>query len=101
MAREIVRKRLLICFLGFGFWTLIGILFAAQHYLSMLMAGRGISWVQAVAWSLGDWYIWALLSMPIVWLGQQFRIEGRNWMINVAIHAGASVLVSLSYMILR
>jgi two-component system, LytTR family, sensor kinase len=101
MARDIARKRLLICFLGFGFWTLIGLSFASQFYLSSLKAGRTISWLQAVAWSLGDWYVWALLSIPIVWIAQRFRIEGRSWKENVAIHIGASALLSIAYMLIR
>ena len=101
MSRAIARKRLLICFLGFGFWTLIGISFASQFYVSSLKAGRSISWLQAVAWSLGDWYVWALLSIPIVWMAQRFRIEGRSWKRHVAIHIAASALASLTYMVLR
>ena len=101
MSRGNARKRLLICFLGFGFWTLIGISFASQFYVSSLKAGRTISWLQALAWSLGDWYVWALLSAPIVWLAQRFRIEGRKWKQNVAIHIAASAIVSVSYMVVR
>lgn len=101
MSSETWRRRLLICFLGFGFWTLIGISFASQFYVSSLKAGRPISWIQAVVWSLGDWYVWALLSIPVVWLVRRFRIEGRDWKLSVAIHAIASILASVAYVFLR
>ena len=95
------RKKLLIAFLGFAFWTLIGISFASQFYVSSLKAGRPISWLQAVAWSLGDWYVWALLSIPVVWLARRFRIEGSGWKTSVAVHIAASVIASVGYVVLR
>jgi two-component system, LytTR family, sensor kinase len=87
--------------LAFVFWTMIGLSFASQFYLSSLKSGRPISWGQAVTWSLGDWYVWAVLSVPIIQLARRFRFDDLRWIRSVGIHLGASMLVALGYMVLR
>jgi two-component system, LytTR family, sensor kinase len=87
--------------LAIGFWTVIGLSFASQYYLSSLKAGRPVSWSHAVSWSLGDWYVWGLLSVPIIQLARRFRFDDVQWIRSVAIHLVASGLFSLLYMVLR
>ena len=87
--------------LGFGFWTLIGLSFASQFYLSSAKAGLAVTWVQAVSFALGDWYVFALLSIPVAWLGRSFSLEGRAWRRNATIHLLASICFSLLYILLR
>src|SRR5690242_9119565 len=87
--------------LVFLFWTLIGLSFASQLYLSSYNAGRAISWSRAVSWSLGDWYVWAVVSLPIVQLARRFRFDDTNWGRNVAVHLTASAFFSLVYTLLR
>ena len=87
--------------LGLAFWTLIGLSFASQFYLSSAKAGLPVSWGQAVSWALGDWYVWALLSMPIVQLARRFRFDAPAWWRNVGIHLAASLVCSLVYVVLR
>src|SRR6266540_1280514 len=87
--------------IAFLFWTVIGLSFASQLYLSSYKAGQGVSWGQAVSWSLGDWYVWALVSLPIIQLARRFRFDDRHWGRNVLLHLVASALFSLAYMVLR
>jgi two-component system, LytTR family, sensor kinase len=87
--------------LSFGFWTLIGLSFASQFYLSSLKVGRPVSWGQAISWSLADWYVWAILSVPIIHLARRFRFDAPGWGWNVGIHLGASVVCSLVYIVFR
>jgi two-component system, LytTR family, sensor kinase len=87
--------------LAVGFWTVIGLSFASQYYLSSLKAGRPVSWSHAVSWSLGDWYVWGLLSVPIIQLARRFRFDDVRWVRSVATHLVASGLFSLVYMVLR
>ena len=37
---------------GFGFWTLLGLSFASQFYLSSAKAGLEVTWRQAVSYAL-------------------------------------------------
>ena len=83
------------------FWTLLGLSFASQFYLSSLKLGRTISWSQAVQWSLGDWYVWALVSLFVVRLARRFHLEGTALKRNLGLHLFFSALVSLAYMVLR
>jgi hypothetical protein len=87
--------------LVFLFWTLIGLSFASQFYLASYKAGRPVTWGQAVGWSLGDWYVWMVMSLPIVQLARRFRFDDAKWGRNVAIHLAASAICSLGYMALR
>jgi len=85
----------------FVFWTLIGLSFAIQFYLSSYKAGRPVTWAQAVGWSMGDWYVWALMSLPIIQLARRFRFDDVKWGRNVLVHLGASAICSVVYMVLR
>lgn len=85
----------------FGFWTLIGLSFAAQFYISSAKAGVAVSWKEAVTSSLCDWYVFAALSWPVVWLSRLFPFDRRLWYAGVAVHVPASVLFSFLYMPLR
>jgi signal transduction histidine kinase len=97
----LIRNRPLRWALVFLFWTLIGLSFASQFYLARDKAGRPVTWGQAVGWSLGDWYVWAVISLPIVQLARRFRFDDVKWGRNVAIHLAASAICSLAYIALR
>ena len=85
----------------FLFWTLIGLSFASQFYLSSYKAGRPVSWRQAVSWSLGDWYVWAVLSLPVIRFARRYPPEaGVSWRIGF-LHLGAALLCSLAFVGLR
>lgn len=96
------RLRWLVKALGFAaFWTLVGLAFAGQFYLSSSLLGRAITWGQAISYSLGDWYVWALLALPVARLARRFPPEtGRAWRV-AGIHLGAALVVSALYVVLR
>jgi len=97
----VIQKRSLKWGAAFLFWTLIGLSFASQLYLTSYRSGRPVSWGQAVSWSLGDWYVWAVISVPIIQLARQFRFDNPQWGYSVAIHLLAGVVFSLLYMVAR
>jgi two-component sensor histidine kinase len=96
-----LRKRWLKWPLGFAFWTAIGLSFAFQFYVSSAKAGMDVSWKQAVGYALGDWYAFALLSIPVVWLAGRFQFESGRRAQSVAVHLPCSLTFSLAYMVLR
>src|ERR1041385_6912975 len=97
----IMQKRWSRWLAGFCFWTLLGLSFASQFYISSAKAGNEVSWRQAVNYALGDWYVFALLSVPVIHLARRFRIEGETWARSLAVHALASILFSFAYMVIR
>jgi sensor histidine kinase YesM len=87
---------------GIGaFWTLVGLAFASQFYLSSTLLGRTVTWSQAIGYSLGDWYVWALLSIPVLWLARRYPPEGAHPVRTAAIHLAAALVCSLVYVLLR
>ena len=87
--------------LGFLIWTGIGLAFAAQFYVSSAKSAQPVSWPAAIAWSLGDWYIWALLSIPILRLARRYPLEGAQWVQCLFIHLCGSLVASCVYLFLR
>lgn len=98
---SLMRKRWSRFLLGFGFWTLLGLSFASQFYISSAKAELEVSWTQAVNYSLADWYVFALLSIPVIHLARRFRFAGGTWARSLVAHAVASICFSLAYMIIR
>lgn len=101
MTQTLAQRRVLTWALAFAFWTLIGLSFASQFYVASTKAGHYVSWRQAVVWALGDWYVFALLSLPAIHLARRFRLEGAAWRRHAVFHALAGVGFSLAYMVLR
>ncbi|MBI3417744.1 MAG: histidine kinase [Verrucomicrobia bacterium] len=84
-----------------GFWTLIGLSFASQLYLTQAKLGSPVSWRSAAARSLADWYVFAALSLPTMWLARRLSFERAGWQRPVVFHLVASALFSLLWMALR
>jgi signal transduction histidine kinase len=95
------QRRGLKWFFGFLIWTGIGLAFAAQFYVSSVKAGQPVSWQAAVGWSLGDWYVWALLSIVVLELARRFPLEGSQWARCLAIHVCGSLVASVAYIFVR
>ncbi|MFZ5495038.1 MAG: sensor histidine kinase [Verrucomicrobiota bacterium] len=94
--------RPLLRFAGIGaFWTLVGLAFASQFYLSSTLLGRSVTWGQAIGYSLGDWYVWAVLSIPILLLARRFPPEGAHPWRTAGVHLAAGLVCSLVYVLLR
>lgn len=98
---SLMQKRWSRFLLGFCFWTLLGLSFASQFYISSAKAGLEVRWTQAVNFALADWYVFALLSVPVIHLAGRFRFQARGWGRSFAAHIVASVLFSLAYMVIR
>ncbi|HZR17585.1 MAG TPA: sensor histidine kinase [Verrucomicrobiae bacterium] len=87
--------------LGFLFWTLLGLSFASQFYISGAKAGYDVTWKQAVTYALGDWYVFALLSIPVNSLARRFGFEAGKWGLSFCVHLLASIAFSLAYIVIR
>ena len=102
MARASPVFRRMLKFLGYAvFWTLLGFAFAGQFYLSSNLLGRSITWAEAITNSLGDWYVWALLSVPIARFARRFPPEAGSAWRTAAVHLGAAMGFSLAWVGLR
>ncbi len=84
-----------------AFWTLVGLAFASQFYLSSTLQGRSVSWGEAISYSLADWYVWAVISVPIVWMARLVPPERGSVLRASLLHLGAALACSLGYVLLR
>src|SRR5215475_8991628 len=87
--------------LGFAFWTVLGLSFASQFYISSAKNGYEVSWSQAIGSSLVDWYVFAMLSIPVIFLARRFSFDAGHWGRSLFVHAAASLAFSAVYMVLR
>src|SRR4026208_333978 len=101
MVSRLLKKRWIRWLLAFAIWTLIGIAFAGQLYLSRSKIGDPVTWSFAMGRALADWYVFALLSIPALWLGRRFSLGDVPWLRNIAAHFVTSALFSLFWMALR
>ena len=99
--RTVLQQRWARWLLGFAFWTLLGLSFASQFYISSAKAGLEVSWRQAVGYALGDWYVFAALSVPVIQLARRFHFEAGTWGRSLAAHLAGGVTFSLAYMVIR
>jgi len=97
----VLRQRVAKWLLGFLFWTLLGLSFASQFYMASAKAGIGVSWRQAVSYSLGDWYVFALLSVLVMPLARRFAFGYANWPRSLAVHLLGAAGFSVAYMVIR
>ena len=91
-------KRLIRLIPFFGLWTLIGLVFAGQEFISR---SPQISWGQALGWSLANWYIFALLSVIPMRQARRFGLDGPAWGARFAIHFMTSIVFSVLFVALR
>jgi two-component system LytT family sensor kinase len=84
-----------------AFWSLIGLSFAFQFHISTSQAGLDVSWQQAISHSLADWYVFALLSIPVIRVSRGFHFEAGTRGRSLAVHLVGSAVFSLAYMVVR
>jgi two-component system LytT family sensor kinase len=90
-----MKRRWLTWFLPFGAWTVAGLLFASQWYLTSTVVGPPVSWAYVLTWVVADCYIWAALSPLVLLMGRRFPIESGTWRSAVPLHLGAAAGLSL------
>jgi two-component system LytT family sensor kinase len=98
---QLIRKPWSKWILLFLFWTILGLAFAGQLYLSRSKIGAPVSWTFAMGRALADWYVFALLSVPALWLGRRFPAAGPRWPKALSVHLLTSAAFSLGWMVLR
>jgi signal transduction histidine kinase len=86
---------------AFAFWSLLGLAFASQFYFSSAQFGNPVSWARALSYSLADWYVFAVLSIPAIWIARHFPIERPHRVRSALVQAAASVAFSFVYIVVR
>src|SRR5262249_21708822 len=72
-------------------WTVLGVIDAGQFYIhANYFRARSLGWEEALASSLADWYVWALLAPVIYRLGRRYPVDHTNWRCRLLLHLGAA-----------
>jgi len=82
-------------------WTLVGLAFAGQHYLTSAKVGAPVAWGTAIAGALVDWHLFGLLALPAARLARRFNLAGPQWRLRLVLHVLASAVFSLAWILLR
>jgi signal transduction histidine kinase len=101
LSGKVMRNRGAKWALIFALWSLIGLAFSTQFYLSRANSVSPVTWKFALEHSLADWYLFALLSLPALWLARRFHFELTHWPRQIAVHLLASAGFSLFWMMVR
>lgn len=96
-----IQKRSVKALLFVLFWTLIGLSFACQFHISSSQAGLDVSWKQAISYALADWYVFAVLSLPVMWLARAYHFEAGSRGSSLVVHLAGSAVFSGFYIVLR
>ncbi len=101
MWRGLANKAIVRWMLILAVWTLIGLAFASQFNFTQSRRGYIVTWKFALITSLADWYVFALLSIPALWLSKHFRLDEVRWRRNLVVHLAASLVFAVLWVVLR
>jgi two-component system, LytTR family, sensor kinase len=89
------RRRLMTFGLILACWTLYGLFFGAQAIAQQAYWGEPITWQKDLLSWLVCGYVWAILTPPVFYLSERFRLDRRNWTRAILIHLPASILFAI------
>jgi two-component system LytT family sensor kinase len=78
--------------LGFGIWTLLGLLSASQTAMFFMREGRPVSWAPLITDRLADWYTCAVFTPFFFWLVRAVPWERHRWWRTAGVLAGALIV---------
>ncbi len=84
-----------------GLWTAVALISAFNWYYwrDMGKMGNPWSWYMLIIAKLSVWYIWALLTLAILWLGRRFGLNRLGWGRWFSAHLALSIVCVGAYMI--
>lgn len=86
-------------------WTLFGLFFASQTYMTQVYWGREASWAEVLWVWMPCGYSWAALTPAMLYLARRFHFKRGDWLRPLLIHSLAAVASSFAatvvYVLLR
>ena len=90
-----IRRRWAKLSLSAGGWTLLGLFFSSQTYLTLSHTKFPITWAQAFVWGMLSACLIAIPTPLVFWLSRRFPFGRRSWWRSLLIHLPASVVFSI------
>lgn len=94
------RKKLRIGLAVLGIWILLGVALGLQLYANYHSEGR-MTLGEALNYAVRRYAIYALLTVPIVWLCRRYPLPSRTWGRSVLAHLGGLIGFIFAYTGLR
>ncbi len=95
------RRWLLQAGLIFAVWTVLALLYALQMRFNSSLAGSTIPMRRALAITLINYWIWALLTPIVLFMARRFPFSRAQWLKPLAAHSAAILLVTAIHALLR
>lgn len=83
-----------------GFWTLLVVVFAAEAFVTHEAMGLPVPWWYALRRSAEEWYLWAVLSVGVIWVSKRFPLTPGRMRRALVVHSGVAVYGSVIYLAL-
>jgi len=80
----------------FALFTGLALLCAVQEYVAYSIKMNPIPWSLALRRSIEQWYLWAALTAPVLWLATRFPFEPGQLRRSLLVHAAAAGVVTLT-----
>jgi two-component sensor histidine kinase len=77
-------------------WTALALFFAVSASLTYKSTGRPANWTISIERSLVEWWLWAVLTPPIVWLARRYPLDTPWPWRHGAIHLVAGTIISIA-----
>jgi two-component system LytT family sensor kinase len=78
-----------------AFWLTSSLLYAAQMTVMSSMPNERFRLSTLLAWQLPFWLLWIAIAPVILWLGDRFPLDGRQWRRSLPVHGLAWLVLSL------
>ena len=78
----------------FAIWCVPGLILGTSMYTAGAIKGDDLTLIDALLWRMPEWWVWAVATPLIVWLGRRFPIARRPWL-SVPIHIGANAVIAI------
>ena len=83
---SILSRRLVRYGLIWGVWTIVGLFFTTQIYVSDYVAKQPIRYTRPLLVQTSACYLWALATPLVLWLSRRYSIQRHNWLRRGAFH---------------
>jgi two-component system LytT family sensor kinase len=81
-------------------WTAVGLFFASQASMwDRFLFRQQVPWQRALSTNLTFYYIWAVLTPFVIWIGKRFRLEKKQWGKSLAVHFPISIALAVLQLI--
>ena len=92
------RRRPTVWLFAAACWTLLGVFFATQTFVSYGYSRRTVTWSRALELALAEYYLWGLASILVLWLARRFPFERGRIGRALAIHLPAGIAVPVLHL---